>query len=186
MTATRETIIQLGDTLIRQKGYNAFSYQNISKPLGVKNAAIHYHFPTKTDLLISVIQFQIQKFEVFVEDVSGLNELEQVRRFLEIYTDAFCNNSVCFVGAMATDWDTVDEDAKPHMKKMASGIYEWLTNSLENGLQKGSLLFNEPPATKALLIITNMMAATQLGRILGTDSFDTLKQAVIYSINPNK
>lgn len=186
MAATKETIIQLGDALIRQKGYNAFSYQNISKPLGVKNAAIHYHFPTKTDLLVSVIQYHIQKFEMFVKDVSGLNELEQVRHFLEIYTDAFCNNSVCFVGAMATDWDTVNEDAKPHMQKMATAIYKWLTNTLENGLQKRTLAFSEPPATKALLIITNMMAATQLGRILGNDSFITIKQAVLHSINPNK
>ncbi len=47
MSITRERILELGENFIRTKGYNAFSYQDISSELGVKNAAIHYYFPSK-------------------------------------------------------------------------------------------------------------------------------------------
>ena len=48
MSITREKILELGENLIRTKGYNAFSYQDISSKLGIKNAAVHYYFPTKS------------------------------------------------------------------------------------------------------------------------------------------
>ncbi len=61
MSDTRETIIALADQLIRTKGFNAFSYADISAPLDIKNAAIHYHFPNKADLGIAVIEQEIAK-----------------------------------------------------------------------------------------------------------------------------
>ncbi|MBB4046226.1 AcrR family transcriptional regulator [Bacteroides reticulotermitis] len=39
----------MADELIKTIGYNAFSYADISKQLNIKNAAIHYYFPTKSD-----------------------------------------------------------------------------------------------------------------------------------------
>ena len=51
MKATRDTREQIVDTalqLLMQRGVNGFSYRDISEPLGIKNAAVHYHFPSKT------------------------------------------------------------------------------------------------------------------------------------------
>jgi TetR/AcrR family transcriptional regulator, transcriptional repressor for nem operon len=186
MAATKETIIKMGDELIRKKGFNAFSYHNIAQPLGIKNAAVHYYFPTKTDLLASVIQYHIQKFFEFKKNVENLNELQKVEKFLEIYVDAREQSGVCFVGAMATDWGTVDDAVQPYMQQMANDIINWLTNTLQIGFDIGTLHFAEIPRTKALLIITNMMAATQLARITGQENFETIKQAVINGIKPNK
>jgi len=63
MSITREKIIELGESLIRTKGYNAFSYQDISSELGIKNAAIHYYFPSKENLGTSIVKTNIQRFE---------------------------------------------------------------------------------------------------------------------------
>ncbi|MCJ7815695.1 MAG: TetR/AcrR family transcriptional regulator, partial [Xanthomonadales bacterium] len=52
---TREQIIDKAFQLMLQRGMNGFSYRDISEPLGVKNAAIHYHFPNKTDLIKALI-----------------------------------------------------------------------------------------------------------------------------------
>lgn len=184
--ATKDTLIEMSDTLIRQKGVNAFSYHHLSQPLGIKNAAVHYHFPTKTHLLVSVTQYHIQRFEDFKTEVEALCELEKVERFVNIYVNARTQNSVCFVGAMATDWATVDETVQPYMQQMANKILEWLTQTLQAGLQKGTLYFNEPARTRALLIVTNMMAATQLARIVGSESFETVKQTVLSALKPKQ
>lgn len=50
MSGTRERILELGEELILTKGYNGFSYQDISTALGIKNAAIHYYFASKENL----------------------------------------------------------------------------------------------------------------------------------------
>ena len=53
---TRECIIQTAHRLLLQRGINGFSYRDIAEPLGVKNAAIHYHFPSKMDLIKALIE----------------------------------------------------------------------------------------------------------------------------------
>ena len=63
MRSTKKTIVHLGDELIRRNGYNAFSYADIAKSLQVKNAPIHYHFPSKSDLATAIVDWHIQSFE---------------------------------------------------------------------------------------------------------------------------
>jgi TetR/AcrR family transcriptional repressor of nem operon len=47
ITNTSRTILNLAESFLQDKGFNGFSYAYIASELGVKNAAIHYHFPTK-------------------------------------------------------------------------------------------------------------------------------------------
>jgi len=52
---TREQIMDRAAQLLMSRGFNGFSYRDISTHLGVKNAAVHYHFPAKADLAIALI-----------------------------------------------------------------------------------------------------------------------------------
>ena len=66
---TRSEIINIADALIRAKGYNAFSFTDIGKQLNIKNASIHYHFPTKTDLGVAIIAQHQKQLSVYVRQV---------------------------------------------------------------------------------------------------------------------
>ncbi|MEL7005841.1 MAG: helix-turn-helix domain-containing protein, partial [Bacteroidota bacterium] len=46
-----------------KRGYNAFSFSDISKPLGIKNAAIHYYYPTKEKLGIDILRKEQELFK---------------------------------------------------------------------------------------------------------------------------
>ena len=56
MTDTREQIMDRAAQLLMSRGYNGFSYRDISSHLGVKNAAVHYHFPVKADLAVALVE----------------------------------------------------------------------------------------------------------------------------------
>ena len=66
MNDTRNEIIRIGSELIRSVGYNAFSYADIAKVLNIKNAAIHYYFPTKSDLGEEIIKRNIDAFNELI------------------------------------------------------------------------------------------------------------------------
>ena len=55
-TDTKKEILKLAEQLFQTKGYNGFSYSDISSVLGIKNAAIHYHFPSKADLGVALVR----------------------------------------------------------------------------------------------------------------------------------
>ncbi len=36
--------------MVQARGYNALSFREIAKEVGIKSAGVHHHFPTKGDL----------------------------------------------------------------------------------------------------------------------------------------
>src|SRR5258708_25324948 len=59
---TAEQILDLAEALIQTRGFSAFSYQDISDALGIRKASIHYHFASKTDLGIAVVDRYTKRF----------------------------------------------------------------------------------------------------------------------------
>src|ERR1700753_306193 len=59
---TAGQIPDLAETLIQTRGYSAFSYQDIADALGIRKASIHYHFASKTDLGIAVVDRYVARF----------------------------------------------------------------------------------------------------------------------------
>src|SRR3974390_1012687 len=68
---TAEQILDLAETLIQSRGYSAFSYQDIADHLGIRKASIHYHFASKTDLGIAVIDRYAARFGTALEAIAA-------------------------------------------------------------------------------------------------------------------
>ena len=89
MRDTRTEILELGEMLIRTKGYHSFSYADIAKTLSIKNAAIHYHFPSKSDLGTTILQSVINNVELLIETCKEYSATEKLLRFIEIYDNRY-------------------------------------------------------------------------------------------------
>jgi TetR/AcrR family transcriptional regulator, transcriptional repressor for nem operon len=180
--STKEDIIKLGDELIRDKGFNAFSFYDISKTLGIKNASIHYYFPTKTDLAVSVIREHIAALERVISNTAEKEPLTKLKAFLSIYTTTKAEDRVCLVGSLSTDLHTVERRVETELKIFANKVLQWVTQILSEGKAKGVFQFEISARTKALLIITNMLAALQLSRLTGEKDFNTIKETILKEI----
>ena len=184
MSNTRQTIIEIADELIRSRGYNAFSYTDISSRLDLKNAAIHYHFPTKHDLALAVIQYHTQSFHSFEERTKEKTPLQRINLFLNFYTSIHLSGKICIIGAFATDWNSLSDDTKTELEHFTNLVQDWLSTALNEGVENKSITINEAPEVEALSIITNILAATQLARINGSEQFATVKKSIINRITP--
>ena len=183
---TKELILETTDYLVRSKGYNAFSFKDISNSVGIKTASIHYHFPTKADLGICLIQEHIKRLHALKNHLSSAQPLDKLKGFLSIYTKIKSEKNVCLVGTLATDWNTVDENVKSELKLMAESVLAWVIEILEEGQSKGVFHFQIKVRTKALMIITNMLAAVQLTRIIDNKTdFRNIQDEIINSLIKN-
>ncbi len=180
---TKGQIIQLADDLIREKGYNAFSFHDISKTIGIKTASIHYHFPAKSDLGVAVIEQHINMLNHIIEQYKNKSSIEKLDKLLSIYSHIKSENKVCLVGSLATDLNTVDESIKAKLKTFASLMLDWVSNFLEEGRNSDVFQFEGMPRTKAVMIISNMLAIVQLSRLTSDKDFkivkDTIKQELL-------
>lgn len=179
---TRKEITDLGEELIRSRGYHAFSYHDIASRLSVKNAAIHYYFPLKEDLGVEVVRTNIEKFELLLAD-QQFNSLDHWQRLIifieEIFGKYLSDGRVCLVGALSTEFPVLPESMQEEFKRMTSRIRDWLKNLLEEGKQKNYFSFDTSADTKALMIITNLIAGLQLARVMGKSDFQLIKDGIL-------
>ncbi|KAF2333954.1 TetR/AcrR family transcriptional regulator [Flavobacterium nitrogenifigens] len=181
---TRENIIDKADQFIRDKGYNAFSFKDISNDIGIKTASIHYHFPTKSDLGVATIKEHIARCEGLKRKVAHESPLVKLQAFLEVQTQIKKENKVCIVGSLATDLNTLDNSIKVELQTFAQIVINWLTEILVEGKELKQFAYEMLPRTKAIMIITNMVAIVQLSRLTSDDDFELVKETILTELRP--
>lgn len=55
-SSTAKHILDVAQDMVRNRGYSAFSYADISKQVGIRKASIHYHFPSKDELVRELVK----------------------------------------------------------------------------------------------------------------------------------
>jgi AcrR family transcriptional regulator len=177
--STKEEILIIGDALIRDKGFNAFSFSDISKELGIKNASVHYHFPTKTDLGVAVVKEHISALEELIKKSQHKDPVAKLQAFFSTYSRTKAEGRVCLVGSLATDLHTVEEAIRQELKIFVTKVLAWVTAILEEGKLEKVFKFDMPARTKALMVITNMLASLQLTRLTSEKDFNLVKETIL-------
>lgn len=165
---TRSQLIAHAQTLIRQRGYNGFSYRDLAELVGVKTASIHYYFPQKDDLLIEALNdYSSQVMRVVNGIDNTLPGLERIRRYFQLFVEA-PRDRVCMVGMLAADFASVSERVHAALQAFFRLHEAWLAKALADGERDGSIKAWSTPEIEA----RTMFAALQ-GALLSSRLFQT-------------
>ncbi len=177
---TKRTILNLAESLLQDKGFNGFSYAHISSDLGVKNAAIHYHYPTKEILVCAVIERYRDRFKLWINNsrVKDLAPEKKLDWFFSIYSDFRADNGkVCLVGSLEAEFNSIPGAVQEEVQAMHKELLAWLQGMLKEGRDAGVFNFSGEPANKAALILSSLQGALQMARALGSKKFrDVIEQ----------
>lgn len=184
MSDTKAKIVTMADHLVRTRGFNAFSYKDIADPMEIKNAAIHYHFPAKADLGISVIENEMLKFRENAEKWRKLPEDKQLARLVEVFHRNGNQGFICLVGSLAPDFETFEEPMKAKVQEMSNDLLNWITTCMENGRAKKLLQFEGEAFDRALLFVTNLQSSLILSRVLGLSVFTRISNRILKDLKP--
>lgn len=170
-STTSDDILRCARSLIIAGGYNGFSYADISKVVGIRNASIHHHFPTKSDLVCALVAGYRQEAD------AGIAELErripdaagQLRAYIGFWetciTDATAAFCVCalLAGEVPVLPDAVVREVRGHFRAISA----WLTSILERGAKQGSLRFTGSAKTEAEIFMATVHGAMLSARAYG-------------------
>jgi TetR/AcrR family transcriptional repressor of nem operon len=174
---TRDQIIDQAFQLMLQRGLHGFSYRDISEPLGVKNAAIHYHFPNKMDLIKALIDENHQLLrrstsEFMAYGGPAMPQLEGL--FAYTMNQCQCGRPICMVGALAIDYDELNDDIKNANDRFMQDSVNWLSKVMETGREQEEFHFNGDPLSKAVSILAMIQGARQMARVHGLDYLERI------------
>jgi len=178
---TREQIIDKAFQLMLQRGLNGFSYRDISEPLGVKNAAIHYHFPNKMDLIKALIDENHQVLRRSTSEFMAYGgparpQLEGLFAFTLNQCD--CGRPICMVGALSVDYDDLSEEIKDANDRFMRDSTNWLSKVMETGREQNEFSFDGNAKSKALSILATIQGARQMARVHGVDILEKMFEQI--------
>ena len=62
-SVTRQTLLVIAARLLELVGYNGFSFRDLALRAKITTASVHYHFPTKGDLGLALVNQQAGKMD---------------------------------------------------------------------------------------------------------------------------
>ena len=126
---TRETIMAAARATVQARGYNGLSFRELAKEIGVKNASIHYHFPTKGDLGAALAQRYAEDaeraFEAFFQE--SPDPVIWFGKYVSVFRTALENdNRMCMCGIMAAEFDALPDAVRAGVNGFAAVNHRWL------------------------------------------------------------
>jgi TetR/AcrR family transcriptional repressor of nem operon len=179
--------MDLGEKLLLKKGFNGFSYADIAASLGIKNASIHYHFPSKCDLGLAIIQRTRQRFRKWESsgETAVMDDRERLDNFFQIYRHYLTKSeSVCLSGALETDFTTLPKPMQEETRGLVSDLLTWMEKFLDEGRQRGTFSFPGTPRHQAIVVLAVMQGGLQMNRVVDPSIFETAVSQVRRLLEP--
>ena len=174
MNDTRLHIIYLADMAIRKKGFNAFTYADIATVMDVSNAALHYYFPSKSDLGIAVMEEEMWRLGSYRNTHKNANGQEQLKHLIDTFYHNAWREAICLMGALTPEFATFDDAMQATLKKLSTAIRDWVTDCLEAARAGGHLRFAGTAADRAALLVSTLLASLLLARMEGVELFQRM------------
>jgi TetR/AcrR family transcriptional repressor of nem operon len=170
---TGEEILNAAEDLLQRRGYNAFSYHHIAVQLGVRNAAIHYHFPAKEDLGVALVKRYQDRFRSWVKTTDAVDDAwRRLQAYFQTYLDFLqADCKCCPGGVLGTEFHAIPEAMREQARTLMREIYEWLVRTLEAGRAEGSLTYTGKAEDKAVEIGAALQGGLQIARLAGPERF---------------
>jgi TetR/AcrR family transcriptional repressor of nem operon len=163
-TATQ--VLDVAERLVQERGYNGFSYGDVSRELGISNAALHYHFPGKAELGEALIERYAARFAEALAalDRSDASRKDKLEAYAQLYAAVFRDNRMCLCGMLAADYVTLPDPMQTRVVAFFDDNEVWLARVLAAGKADGTLRFHGSARSVARTLVSGLEGAMLVAR----------------------
>ncbi|MCM3629463.1 TetR/AcrR family transcriptional regulator [Paenibacillus glycanilyticus] len=138
-----DEILHVAHELLVERGYNGFSYADIADKVGIQKASIHYHFPSKENLVQSVIQRyrSIVKSKLSELDKIPVDSVQKLRLYLNYWNECLQNKAsdVCLCAQLAAEVPMLPESVRIEVQGHFEELSGWIAGLLREAIDKRQL-----------------------------------------------
>jgi TetR/AcrR family transcriptional repressor of nem operon len=171
LSSTADDILRCARALIVAGGYNGFSYADISKVVGIRNASIHHHFPSKSDLVRVLVAQYRQEAEAGIAELERAvtGPAEQLRAYTGYWEACIMDATApfCVCALLAGQIPVLPEQVATEVRAHFRALSAWLTSVLERGAKQGSLHLTGTAKSEAETFMATVHGAMLSARAYG-------------------
>ncbi|MCS0628201.1 TetR/AcrR family transcriptional regulator [Telluria mixta] len=177
--STADDILACARSLIVAGGYNGFSYADIAEVVGIRKPSIHHHFPSKADLVKTLV---IRYRGAAEEGIANLERavpgpLDQLRAYIGYWKTCIGDASApfCVCALLANELPVLPEEIALEIRAYFRFLSGWLTSVLERGAALGVVALTGTPRVEAEAFMATVHGAMLSARAYGdTAIFGTI------------
>jgi len=173
-TSTSDAILACARALIVAGGYNSFSYADIAEAVGIRKASIHHHFPSKVDLVRTLVARYREEAEAGMAnlELEVPDPLRQLQFYVEYWKTCIMDATApfCVCALLASQLPVLPQEVGLEIQAHFRSLSQWLTSVMERGARQGQLQLLNTPATEAETFI-----ATAHGAMLSARAYSDPK-----------
>ena len=174
LSSTAEEILRKTRPLILSGGYDGFSYADISQVVGIRKASIHHHFPTKADLVRTlVVRYRQEALDgLRALDEAIANPAERLRAYTRYWRDCITSGTepYCVCALLASQMPSLPEEVAAEVRAHFRTLAQWLAGVLTEGAEQGCLRFAHAAEVEAEVFVATVHGAMMSARAHGQAS----------------
>src|SRR3546814_5509601 len=91
ISPTAARVLDAAQILIQNNGYNGFSYEDLSRMVGLRKPSLHHHFPKKEDLGATVVERYTERFVLALNEIENTHAdaAEQIQAYVSLFIDTY-------------------------------------------------------------------------------------------------
>jgi TetR/AcrR family transcriptional regulator, transcriptional repressor for nem operon len=184
---TADRILDIAEGLVQVRGFNAFSYADVAKTLGIQKASLHHHFATKASLGLALVERYRSGFLASLDAIlNGSDDAgARLERYVELYGSVLRRRRMCLCGMLAADVATLPRPMRASIEGFFAENEAWLTRVLDEGRTGGEVGFEGAAATMAAFFVSSLEGAMLVARASGSrDHFSEVVQRLLATVKP--
>ncbi len=163
----RTELLDCAENIARRRGYNGFSYADLADEVGIRKASIHYHFPSKADLAVALIERYANRFYEALEVIDDTSEIasDRLAAYVQSYRKALSGGTkLCLCVAFAISRDSLSADALTELDAFHANSIDWLCNTFELAKKDGSVTHVNNSTEEASALLATVEGAQLVAR----------------------
>ncbi|WP_052702931.1 TetR/AcrR family transcriptional regulator [Paenibacillus beijingensis] len=163
-----EQIVSVAHRLMLERGYSAFSYADIADVIGIQKASIHYHFPSKDNLVQKVVQHYRGGVRSNLSQLDSLTDdpRKKLEHYLNYWNACLQDKAIdiCLCAQLASEIPILPEEVRGEVQAHFQELTGWIANLLREAseakqYERSGRSFEEDAAMILAAVHGGMLAA---------------------------
>jgi len=158
----RDTIVDVANDLFHKQGYNMTSIADIANQIGITKGNLQYHFRSKEDLLVTVINLRFEQMRVVFERMEreNIDPMARLKSFVKMVSgeEDGLSNYGCTIGSINAELGKCQRQ----LQQKALQMFEQFRKNIERAfIQLGS----KEAQTKSMHLLSMIQGAALMSYV---------------------
>ena len=166
---TAERIMDVAHQLLVERGFSAFSYADIAEAIQIRKASIHHHFPTKTALVVAVLErhrLRMQEAQAAL-DKHVSSPMDRLKKYVDHWEACIrsMTEPFCIAALLGAELPSLPQEVQAEVGKHFTCLRQWIGKTLKDSVKQKSIKLQGTVEVEAELFMAAIHGAMISARV---------------------